>query len=304
MPNITLPDGSVREYDQALSVSELASSIGPGLVKAAVAGRVNGLLVDCAFVIRQDARVSLITAREPQGLEILRRSCALLLGMALKQLHAKVELVAAAAVGDGFFCDFTLARVLGPEDLQRLETRMIALAAANHSLHYVLSSCWSMDGAALSEGPYVPSTGAMSAFALTDVSGKGAQRIYGVCWTDQQELQAWQATPQVVVINIDERQIDYSQALTDTLRRAGVHAHSDLRNEHIVSKIRQHRLRGVEYVLVIGQREMEGGFVSLRANAGDDLGRMSVQAVCDYLLKAPVTGGIAPPHSKAFKPLA
>ena len=219
MPNITLPDGTVREYDQALSVSELASSIGPGLVKAAVAGRVNGLLVDCAFVIRQDARVSLITAREPQGLEILRRSCALLLGMALKQLHAKVELVAAAAVGDGFFCDFTLARVLGPEDLQRLETRMIALAAANHSLHYVLSSCWSMDGAALSEGPYVPSTGAMSAFALTDVSGKGAQRIYGVCWTDQQELQAWQATPQVVVINIDERQIDYSQALTDTLRR-------------------------------------------------------------------------------------
>lgn len=304
MPNITLPDGTVREYDQALSVSELASSIGPGLVKAAVAGRVNGLLVDCAFVIRQDARVSLITAREPQGLEILRRSCALLLGMALKQLHAKVELVAAAAVGDGFFCDFTLARVLGPEDLQRLETRMIALAAANHSLHYVLSSCWSMDGAVLSEGPYVPSTGAMSAFALTDVSGKGAQRIYGVCWTDQQELQAWQATPQVVVINIDERQIDYSQALTDTLRRAGVHAHSDLRNEHIVSKIRQHRLRGVEYVLVIGQREMEGGFVSLRANAGDDLGRMSVQAVCDYLLKAPVTGGIAPPHSKAFKPLA
>lgn len=304
MPNITLPDGTVREYDQALSVSELASSIGPGLVKAAVAGRVNGLLVDCAFVIRQDARVSLITAREPQGLEILRRSCALLLGMALKQLHAKVELVAAAAVGDGFFCDFTLARVLGPEDLQRLETRMISLAAANHSLHYVLSSCWSMDGAVLSEGPYVPSTGAMSAFALTDVSGKGAQRIYGVCWTDQQELQAWQATPQVVVINIDERQIDYSQALTDTLRRAGVHAHSDLRNEHIVSKIRQHRLRGVEYVLVIGQREMEGGFVSLRANAGDDLGRMSVQAVCDYLLKAPVTGGIAPPHSKAFKPLA
>lgn len=304
MPNITLPDGTVREYDQALSVSELASSIGPGLVKAAVAGRVNGLLVDCAFVIRQDARVSLITAREPQGLEILRRSCALLLGMALKQLHAKVELVAAAAVGDGFFCDFTLARVLGPEDLQRLETRMIALAAANHSLHYVLSSCWSMDGAALSEGPYVPSTGVMSAFALTHASGKGAQRIYGVCWTDQQELQAWQATPQVVVINIDERQIDYSQALTDTLRRAGVHAHSDLRNEHIVSKIRQHRLRGVEYVLVIGQREMEGGFVSLRANAGDDLGRMSVQAVCDYLLKAPVTGGIAPPHSKAFKPLA
>ena len=144
----------------------------------------------------------------------------------------------------------------------------------------------------------------MNAFALTHLSGKGTQRIYGVCWTDQQELQAWQATPQVVVINIDERQIDYSQALTDTLRRAGVHAHSDLRNEHIVSKIRQHRLRGVEYVLVIGQREMEGGFVSLRANAGDDLGRMSVQAVCDYLLKAPVTGGIAPPHSKAFKPLA
>ena len=286
MLKITLADGTVREYDQALSVSELASSIGPGLAKAAVAGRVNGLLVDCAFMIRQDARVSLITAREPQGLEILRRSCALLLGMALKQLHAKAELVAAAPVGDGFYCDFTLARALGPEDLQRIETRMIALAAANHSLHYVLASYWSMDGTALAAGPYVPTTRVMNAFALTHLSGKGTQRIYGVCWTDQQELQAWQATPQLVVINIDERQIDYSQALTDTLRRAGVHAHSDLRNEHIVSKIRQHRSQGVEYVLVIGQREMEGGFVSLRDGFGDDLGRMSVQAVCEYLLKA------------------
>ncbi|WP_339545389.1 His/Gly/Thr/Pro-type tRNA ligase C-terminal domain-containing protein [Pseudomonas sp. RA_35y_Pfl2_P32] len=283
MLKITLPDGTVREYDQALSVSELASSIGPGLAKAAVAGQVNGLLVDCAFVIRQDARVSLITAREPQGLEILRRSCALLLGMALKQLHAKAQVVAAAAVGDGFYCGFTLARALGPEDLQRIQTRMIELATANHSLHYVLSSYWSTDGAALAAGPYVPTTRVMSAFALTHASGKEAQRIYGVCWTDQQELQAWQATPQVVVINIDERQIDYSQALTDTLRRAGVHAHSDLRNEHVVSKIRQHRLLGVEHVLVIGQREMEGDFVSLRTGQGDDLGRMSVQAVCEYL---------------------
>ena len=299
MLKISLADGAVREYDQALSVSELASSIGPGLAKAAVAGRVNGLLVDCAFMIRQDARVSLITAREPQGLEILRRSCALLLGMALKQLHAKAELVAAAPVGDGFYCDFTLARALGPEDLQRIETRMIALAAANHSLHYVLASYWSMDGTALAAGPYVPTTRVMNAFALTHLSGKGTQRIYGVCWTDQQELQAWQATPQLVVINIDERQIDYSQALTDTLRRAGVHAHSDLRNEHIVSKIRQHRSQGVEYVLVIGQREMEGGFVSLRDGFGDNLGRMSVQAVCDYLLKASDGRHCAAPQQSA-----
>ena len=88
MIQITLPDGSMREYDQPLSVHEVAASIGPGLANAAVAGRVDGLLVDCEFMIRANARVSVVTPQEPDGLEILRRSCSLMLAMAVKQLHA------------------------------------------------------------------------------------------------------------------------------------------------------------------------------------------------------------------------
>ena len=118
MLQITLPDGTLREFDQPLSVSELASSIGLGLARAAVAGRVNGTLVDCAFVIRHNARVGIVTAREPEGLEILRRSCALLLAMAIKQLHARASILSGSVVGDGFYCEFSHSRTLHPDDLR------------------------------------------------------------------------------------------------------------------------------------------------------------------------------------------
>jgi len=91
MIQITLPDGSMREYDQPLSVHEVAASIGPGLANAAVAGRVDGLLVDCEFVIRANARVSIVTPQEPDGLEILRRSCSLMLAMAAQQVRAHAQ---------------------------------------------------------------------------------------------------------------------------------------------------------------------------------------------------------------------
>ena len=112
MIHITLSDGSLREYDQPLSVYELAASIGPGLAKAAVAGRVDGILVDCEFMIEADARVSIVTPQEPDGLEILRRSCALMLAMAVKQLHPQAQLHTGAALGDGFFHEFSVERPL------------------------------------------------------------------------------------------------------------------------------------------------------------------------------------------------
>src|SRR5690606_36700733 len=106
MIQITLSDGSLREYDQPLSVYEFAASIGPGLAKAAVAGRVDGVLVDCEFMIGADARVIIVTPQEPDGLEILRRYCALVLGMAVKLLYPKVHLQMGAALGYGFFHEF------------------------------------------------------------------------------------------------------------------------------------------------------------------------------------------------------
>ena len=102
MIQITLPDGSLREYDQPLSVHEVAASIGHGLASAAVAGRVDGNLVDCEYMIEADARVSIVTPQEPDGLEILRRSCALMLAMAVKQLHPQAQMRSGSELGDGF----------------------------------------------------------------------------------------------------------------------------------------------------------------------------------------------------------
>ena len=99
MIQITLTDGSMREYDQPLSVHEVAASIGPGLANAAVAGRVDGVLVDCEFMIEADARVSIVTPQEPDGLEILRRSCALMLAMAVKQLYPSAQLQTGIGAG-------------------------------------------------------------------------------------------------------------------------------------------------------------------------------------------------------------
>lgn len=134
MIHITLPDGSLREYDQPLSVYEVAASISLGLANAAVAGRVDGVLVDCGFLIEGDARVSIVTPQEPDGLEILRRSCALMLAMAVKQLHPNAQLRAGSSLGDGFFYEFAFQRSLTLAELPVIEARMHALAATNHSI--------------------------------------------------------------------------------------------------------------------------------------------------------------------------
>ncbi|PXX74967.1 threonyl-tRNA synthetase [Pseudomonas sp. LAMO17WK12:I10] len=228
MIHITLPDGSQREYDQPLSVYEVAASIGLGLARAAVAGRVNDRLVDCSFVLEGDARVSIVTAREPEGLEILRHSCAHLLAMAVKELYPSAQVTIGPVIEDGFFYDFAYERPFTPDDLQRIEARMTRLAATNHAVrrrelsrddaleyfaslgeHYkaelihdipqdqVLSLYRQGDFEDLCRGPHVPFTGILQAFKLTKVAGaywRGdarnapLQRIYGTCWATPKDL--------------------------------------------------------------------------------------------------------------------
>lgn len=231
MPSITLPDGSQRHFAQPVSIAELAADIGPGLAKAALAGRVDGRLVDGTFIVDRNATVSLITTRDPEGLEILRHSCAHLLAMAVKQLYPGAQVTIGPVIEDGFFYDFAFERPFTPDDLAQIEARMQALAAADLPLsrrelprdeaiaHFeqigesfkaelsraipegeTLSLYRQGDFEDLCRGPHVPSTGKLQAFKLTKVAGaywrgdaKNAmlQRIYGTCWPDAKALKAY-----------------------------------------------------------------------------------------------------------------
>ena len=300
MIHITLSDGSLREYDQPLSVYELAASISPGLAKAAVAGRVDGVLVDCEYMLERDARVSLVTPQEPDGLEILRRSCALMLAMAVKQLYPRTQLQNGSTLGDGFFYEFAFERPLNLVDLAGIEARMKTLAATNHSIRRREPSTPSAyqdkltpyllgDFECVSMGPHAPATRVLQAFALEHISGTSPQRIYGTCWSCQQELDDWRVPPHVMVVSMDDRQAGYAQSVTETLRRSGLRARADLRNEKVRHKIREHSQQ-VPYLVVIGEKEQAGGFVSVRSRTGEDFGRMAVDAVCDWLRSTGIAG--------------
>ncbi|UUQ67599.1 threonine--tRNA ligase [Pseudomonas fuscovaginae UPB0736] len=231
MIRITLPDGSQREYDQPLSVFEVAASIGAGLARATVAGWVDGVLVDCTTLIERDATVTLVTPRDDEGLQILRHSCAHLLAMAVKQIYPSAQVTIGPVIEDGFFYDFAYERPFTPKDLELIESRMQALAATNHSMrrrtlprdeaiahfeglgeHYkaeliraipeseTLSLYRQGDFEDLCRGPHVPSTGILKAFKLTKVAGaywRGdarqapLQRIYGTCWANPKDLDAY-----------------------------------------------------------------------------------------------------------------
>ena len=293
MIHITLSDGSLRDYDQPLSVYEFAARICAGLAKAAVAGRVDGEFVDCGFMIEADARVSIVTPQEPDGLDILRRSCALMLAMGIKQLYPKAQLQTGSALGDGFFYEFAFERPLNLIDLAGIEARMKILAATNHSIRRRNPSSRSMptdtlspyligDFECVSVGPHVPATQVLQAFALDHISGTAPQRIYGTCWSCQQELEDWRAPPHVMIVSMDDRQVDYAQSVTEALRRSGVRARADLRNEKVRHKIREHSQQ-VPYLVVIGEKEKAGGFVSVRSRTGEDFGRMAIEVVCDWL---------------------
>src|SRR5471030_1050730 len=231
MIRITLPDGSHREYPQPLSVHAVAASIGAGLAKAAVAGRVNGQLVDTGFILENDATLSIVTTREPAGLEVLRHSCAHLLAMAVKQLYPGAQVTVGPVTEDGFFYDFAYERSFTPDDLLLIEARMQQLAEEDHPVsrrelprdqaigffeglgeHYkaelireipegeALSLYRQGDFEDLCRGPHVPSTGFLLAFKLTKVAGaywRGdannapLQRIYGTCWANKKDLAAY-----------------------------------------------------------------------------------------------------------------
>ena len=134
MPIITLPDGSQRQFAHAVSVMDVAADIGPGLAKACIAGRVNGELVDACELIEADAALAIITAKDEEGLDILRHSCAHLLGHAIKQLWPQTKMAIGPVIDNGFYYDIDLDRTLTDEDLAALEERMLALAAKDYDV--------------------------------------------------------------------------------------------------------------------------------------------------------------------------
>ncbi|MDM5131151.1 threonine--tRNA ligase [Aeromonas piscicola] len=134
MPIITLPDGSQRQFAHSVSVMDVAADIGPGLAKACIAGRVNGELVDACELIEADASLAIITAKDEEGLDILRHSCAHLLGHAIKQLWPQTKMAIGPVIDNGFYYDIDLDRTLTDDDLAALEERMLALAAKDYDV--------------------------------------------------------------------------------------------------------------------------------------------------------------------------
>jgi threonyl-tRNA synthetase len=231
MPVITLPDGSQRPFDHPVSIADVALSIGPGLAKAAVAGRVDGQLVDTSFVMEADAQLSIITERDEEGLEIIRHSTAHLTAQAVQELFPGVQVTIGPVIDEGFYYDFATGHNFTPEDLSKIEQRMSELVADDLPLERVVMSrdlaiktfrdmgehykvqiiqdlpeCeeisiykqgnW-MD---LCRGPHVPSTGKLGVFKLMKVAGaywrgdsknEMLQRVYGTAWRNKKELKGY-----------------------------------------------------------------------------------------------------------------
>jgi len=228
MPVVTLPDGSKRSFDRPITVDEVAASIGPGLRKAALAGRVNGKLVDTSFVISDDATVAIVTDKEPDALEILRHSTSHLLAQAVKELFPDAQVTIGPVIEDGFYYDFAYERPFTPDDLSAIEAKMRELAQLDQKVHrrvmardeaidffkqlgehYKAQIIAAIPGEEeislygqgnwvdLCRGPHVPSTGKLKAFKLTKIAGaywRGdsrnpmLQRIYGTAWPDKKQL--------------------------------------------------------------------------------------------------------------------
>lgn len=231
MASVTLPDGSKREYEGPVTVAQVAASIGAGLAKAALAGRVDGKLVDLSHVIDGDAAVAIITARDPEGLEIIRHSTAHLMAQAVKELFPEAQVTIGPAIENGFYYDFSYTRAFTPEDLKAIEARMDELVKKNIPIvreempreeaidffkalgeHYkaeiissipageVISLYRQGDFVDLCRGPHVPSTGYLKVHHLMKVAGaywrgdsknEMLQRIYGTAWATKDEQKAY-----------------------------------------------------------------------------------------------------------------
>jgi len=228
MPQITLTDGSKRDYEGPVTIAAVAESIGPGLAKAALAGRVNGELVDTSYTIDADADLAIVTERDDDGLEVLRHSCAHLMAQAVQRLFPKAQVTIGPVIEDGFFYDFSFHRPFTPEDLVEIEKTMQEIVKENHKVErsvlerdeaialfkemgeeYKVEIIESIPGDEplsfykqgefidLCRGPHVPNTGKFKAFKLTSVAGaywrgnsdnEMLQRIYGTAWGSKQDL--------------------------------------------------------------------------------------------------------------------
>ena len=144
MPAIRLPDGSERRFDQAVTVADVAASIGPGLAKAAIAGKVDGKVVDTSFRIENDVELAIITDKDPEGLDTIRHSTAHLLAYAVKELFPDAQVTIGPVIENGFYCDFAYKRPFTPEDLEAIEKRMAELAKKDLP---VTREVWSRDKA-------------------------------------------------------------------------------------------------------------------------------------------------------------
>ena len=231
MINITLPDGSVRQYEAPTTVMQIAQSIGSGLAKATVAGKINGILRDASDPINQDAAVQIITPKDPEGVEIIRHSCAHLVGHAVKQLYPDAKMVIGPVIEDGFYYDIATDKPFTPEDVAAIEARMKELINQNYDVikvmtpraqtiqtfqergeEYKLRLIEDMPDVQemglyhhqeyvdMCRGPHVPNTRFLKNFKLTKLAGaywrgdsnnEMLQRIYGTAWASKEELAAY-----------------------------------------------------------------------------------------------------------------
>ena len=231
MLNITLPDGSLRTFDRTVTVAEVAASIGAGLAKAALAGRVDGKLVDTSFRIDSDAHLAIVTDKDADGLDIIRHSTAHLLAYAVKALFPDAQVTIGPVIENGFYYDFSYKRPFTPEDLTKIEQKMAELAKQDFP---IVREAWERDKAVeffknsgehykaeiiasipadqeiglyregnfvdLCRGPHVPSTGKLKVFKLMKLAGaywrgdsknEMLQRIYGTAWARKEDQEAY-----------------------------------------------------------------------------------------------------------------
>jgi threonyl-tRNA synthetase len=231
MVNVTLPDGSVRQFDAPVTVAQVAASIGAGLAKAALAGRVNGELVDTSHVIGADAALAIVTDKDADGLDMIRHSTAHLLAYAVKSLYPDAQVTIGPVIDDGFFYDFSYKRPFTPDDLAAIEKKMTELAKqdipvtrsvmprdeavsffrdmgeaykaeiiASIPSNEDISLYREGDFIDLCRGPHVPSTGKLKHFKLMKLAGaywrgdsknEMLQRIYGTAWAKKEDLEAY-----------------------------------------------------------------------------------------------------------------
>ncbi len=231
MVQITLPDGSKRDFPGPVTVAEVAASIGAGLAKAALAGKVNGKVVDTSYPITADSLLSIVTAKDADGLEVIRHSTAHLLAYAVKELFPDAQVTIGPVIEHGFFYDFSYKRPFTPEDLVAIEKKMAELAAKDEPVvrrvlprdeavahfkgigeHYkaeIIASIPANEDVSLyregkfedlCRGPHVPSTGKLKHFKLMKVAGaywrgdhrnEMLQRVYGTAWASKEELQQY-----------------------------------------------------------------------------------------------------------------